>query len=97
MTIALSLLLFVITVSIIAYPLYFQELRDYISEKENSSDFNEQDALLLALTDLEEEYQLGRLSEEDYHQLKLHFQRQYLHQKQPSSAKKSTGDFTINE
>ncbi len=89
MTIALSLLLFAITVSIIAYPLYFQELKDYLSGKETSSDFNEQDALLLALTDLEEDYQLGRLSEEDYHQLKLHFQRQYLHQKQPSSSKKS--------
>ena len=89
MTIALSLILFIITVLIIAYPLYFQEVIDYISGKETSSDFNEQDALLSALTDLEEEYQLGRLSDEDYHRLKLHFQRQYLHQKQPDLSKNS--------
>ncbi|MBF0279212.1 MAG: hypothetical protein HQM13_15550 [SAR324 cluster bacterium] len=89
MIIVLSLLLFIATVLVIAYPLYFQKVSEYISGNENSSDFNEQDSLLSALTDLEEEYQLGRISNEDYQRLKLHFQRKYLHQKKPGSSKNS--------
>ena len=89
MTIAFSLILLVVTVGVIVYPLYFQEVSDYISGEESATGFNEQDALLSALTDLEEEYQLGRLSQEEYLRLKLHFQRLYLHHKQSDSPKNS--------
>ena len=74
---------------VIAYPLFFQKITRYLSESDFSTDFNEQDALLSALSDLEEEYQLGRLSEPDYQRLKLHFQRRYLQYKQSDLSKKS--------
>ena len=74
---------------VIAYPLFFQKITRYLSESDISTDFNEQDALLSALSDLEEEYQLGRLSEPDYQRLKLHFQRRYLHHKQSGPSLKS--------
>ncbi len=82
MTILFSIFLLIITIIVITYPLYFQKITKHISEETTSSSFNEQDALLSALTDLEEEFQLGRLSEADYQHLKLHFQKRYLHAKQ---------------
>ncbi len=88
MTIFLILLLTVITILVITYPLFFQKIVDYLSEQDTSSDFNEQNALLSALSDLEEEYQLGRLSEPDYERLKLHFQRRYLEYKTTDLSKK---------
>ncbi len=74
---------------VIAYPLFFQKITRFTSEPDISTDFNEQEALLSALSDLEEEYQLGRLSEPDYQRLKLHFQRRYLQYKQSDLSKKS--------
>lgn len=80
--IIISLLIVAVTIVVIAYPLYFQKIVPFHSEEGTSLEFNEQDALLSALTDLEEEYHLGRLSEADYQRLKLHFQRRYLRHKQ---------------
>ena len=80
-----SLLLVVVTLIVVAYPLFFQKITPFELE-DTSLDFNEKEALLAALTDLEEEYQLGRLSDEDYQHLKRHFQRRYLRQKQADSS-----------
>ncbi len=78
MMITFIVLLLSVTIGVIAYPLFFQKVTPHLSEKQTSKDFNEQDALLSALSELEEEYQMGRLSEDDYKRLKLHFQRRYL-------------------
>ena len=80
----LSLLIIVVTIAVIAYPLFFQKLTPFDLE-DPAADFNEREALLSALADLEEEYQLGRLSEADYEHLKLQFQRRYLRHKQADS------------
>lgn len=69
--------LFLITVTVIAFPLFFQKLTPH-REGKSSADFDEQDSLLTALSDLEEEFQLGRVSNKDYERMKLHFQRKYL-------------------
>ncbi|MBF0287725.1 MAG: hypothetical protein HQM14_07885 [SAR324 cluster bacterium] len=82
MALLFSIFLFIITVIVIIYPLYFQKITKHISEETISSSFNEQDSLLSAITELEEEFQLGRLSDADYQHLKLHFQKRYLHAKQ---------------
>lgn len=79
-------LIALVTIAVIAYPLFFQKLTPFDLEEKSSADFNEKDALLAALTDLEEEYQLGRLSEKDYQHLKLHFQRRYLEHKKSDSS-----------
>ena len=84
MVIGVSVVLFLAIVLVVAFPLFFQETVSHISSATSSSDFSEQDAILSALTDLEEEFQLGKLSESDYHHLKLHFQRNYLHVKKTS-------------
>ena len=43
--------------------------------------FNEQESLLAALSELEDEYLLGKVSEEDYQHQKLLLNRKYLKQK----------------
>lgn len=84
MILIFCILLFIITVAVIVYPLFFQKLTVY-KDTDTTKDFNEQDSLLSALSDLEEEFQLGRLSDADYQRLKLHFQRRYLQLKQGTS------------
>ena len=43
--------------------------------------FNEQESLLAALSELEDEYLLGKVSEEDFQHQKLLLNRKYLQQK----------------
>ena len=74
----LSLSLVLLVVAVIAYPLFFQKLSAYQIPIKNIPSFNKKEALLSALSDLEMDYQMGRISEPDYQRLKLHLQRSYL-------------------
>lgn len=74
----------VFTVGIIIYPLFFEKLRKYELSEEQVQDFSQEDTLLGALSELEEDYQFGRISQKDYQHLKLYFQRRYLQIKKAS-------------
>ena len=89
MTILFGLALSIMTIAVIAYPLFFHRVTDFISNQQGTQDFNEQDALLSALSELEEDYKLDRLSEADFQRLKLHFQRRYLDAKKSAEKKES--------
>lgn len=62
----------------ITYPLFFQPLQKYQLPTPEVEEFSQRDALLAALSELEDDRLMGRLSREDYQQQKLVLQRQYL-------------------
>ena len=73
-------IIFIITGSIIAiaYPLFWSNLQDYELSDISATDFSQADAWLSGLSDLEDDFVLGRLTKEDYQQQKIFLQRGYL-------------------
>ena len=73
-------------VIIVGYPLFFERLRffhlpEITPDNDQEFLFDEQESLLTALSELEDEYLLGKVSKEDYNQQKLLLNRKYLQQK----------------
>jgi hypothetical protein len=73
-------------VVIVGYPLFFERLRffhlpEMTPEYDQEHLFDEQESLLTTLSELEDEYLLGKVSKEDYKQQKLLLNRKYLQQK----------------
>ena len=66
------------SVGVISYPLFRSKLQKYEIPEYHQTDSSQADFLLNSLSDLEEEYSLGRLSESDYNQQKIFLQRNYL-------------------
>ena len=66
------------SVGVISYPLFRSKLQKYKIPENYQLDSSQADFCLAALSDLEDDYALGRLSELDYHQQKIFFQRNYL-------------------
>ena len=85
MILVYSIILILLCVIIVGYPLFFERLRFHHPEINPESDqeylFDEQESLLTALSELEDEYLLGKVSKEDYKQQKLLLNRKYLKQK----------------
>ena len=72
------LLIIVGSVSAVAYPLFKTKLQNYKLPGPSPHDFSEADSWLSALSDLEDDLILGRISKPDYQQQKIFFQRGYL-------------------
>ena len=66
------------SVGVITYPLFRSKIQKYEIPEDYQTDSSQVDSHLTALSDLEDEYALGRLSESDYNQQKLFHQRKYL-------------------
>ena len=66
------------SVGIITYPLFRSKIQKYEIPENYQIDTSQSDLWLTALSDLEDDYALGRLSESDYHQQKIFLQRNYL-------------------
>lgn len=71
-------LIIVISVVAIAYPLFWSKLQSYELPGITELDFSQADSWLSALSDLEDDFALGRLSKPDYQQQKIFLQRGYL-------------------
>ena len=65
-------------VGVITYPLFRSKIQEYEVPKNFKLDTSQADSCLTALSDLEDDYALGRLSESDYKQQKIFLQRNYL-------------------
>ena len=78
MLLAVAALLGLGALLFIIYPLFFQPLRNYQLPVPDTEEFGQRDALLAALSELEEDQLMGRISRADYQQQKLTLQRQYL-------------------
>ena len=75
-----TFILIVITVSVIAitYPLFWSKLQCFELPGATGQDYSLADSYLSALSDLEDDYALGRISNPDYQQQKILLQRGYL-------------------
>ena len=62
----------------ITYPLFRGKIQKYEIPENYQLDTSKADFCLTALSDLEDDYALGRLSESDYNQQKIILQRNYL-------------------
>ena len=66
------------SVGVITYPLFRSTIQKYEIPENYQLDTSQADFYLTALSDLEDDYALGRLSESDYNQQKNFLQRNYL-------------------
>ena len=66
------------SVGVITYPLFISKIHKYEIHKKYQLDTRQADFCLTAISDLEDDYALGRLSESDYNQQKIILQRNYL-------------------
>jgi len=66
------------SVGVITYPLFRSKIQKYEILENHQLDTSQADFWLTALSDLEDDYALGRLSESDYNQQKIFLQRNYL-------------------
>ena len=65
-------------VGVITYPLFRSKILKYEIPEIYQMDTSQADFCLTALSDLEDDYALGRLSESDYNYQKIFLQRNYL-------------------
>ena len=65
-------------VGVITYPLFRSKILKYEIPEIYQLDTSQADFCLTALSDLEDDYALGRLSESDYNYQKISLQRNYL-------------------
>ena len=66
------------SVGVITYPLFRSKILKYEIPEIYQLDTSQADFCLTALSDLEDDYALGRLSESDYNFQKIFLQRNYL-------------------
>ena len=66
------------SVGVITYPLFRSKIQKYEIPENYQLDTSKADFWLTALSDLEGDYSLGRLSESDYNQQKIFLQKNYL-------------------
>ena len=79
MNVYLTALLFILTIGVVTFPLFFSRIQRHELQKDPANlDTSESDALLSALSELEDDFQLGRLNKDEYQQQKIRLQRQYL-------------------
>ena len=73
-----SLIVILGAVGVITYPLFRSKILKYEILEIYQLDTSQADFCLTALSDLEDDYALGRLSESDYNYQKIFLQRNYL-------------------
>ena len=66
------------SLGVITYPLFRSKIHKYEIPEDYQLDTSQADFYLTALSDLEDDYALGRLSESDYNQQKIFLQKNYL-------------------
>jgi len=74
----LAVIIILGSVGVITYPLFRSKIQKFEIPENYQLDTSQADFCLTALSDLEDDYALGRLSESDYNQQKIFLQRNYL-------------------
>ena len=72
------LLIIAVSVATIAFPLFLKKLQLYQLPEDSNQVYSQADSWLSALSDLEVDYSLGRISKREYQQQKIFLQRAYL-------------------
>ncbi len=66
------------SVIVITYPLFRSKIRKYEIAENSQLDYSQANLYMNSLSDLEDDFALGRLSDLDYNQQKIFLQRKYL-------------------
>jgi len=82
-----AFLLLATVVATVSFPLVAQSLETYDGRESEEDEYSERDALLEAMSELEQANETGKISEKDYKTQKLQLQKQYLKVVEGSSAK----------
>ena len=79
-------IIFIVAVSVatIAFPLFWNKLQFYQLPENSTRDYSQSDYWLSALSDLEVDFSLGRISKKEYQQQNLFLQRGYLKEEEKS-------------
>jgi len=75
---AFVFLIIIVSVGVIAYPLFWIKLQKYSINYSSTKDINKTNFWLSALSDLEDDFALERITKIDYQKQKLILQRSYL-------------------
>ena len=81
-----TFIIFIVAVSVatIAFPLFWNKLQLYHLPENSTQDYSQADYWLSALSDLEVDFSLGRMSKKEYLQQKSFLQRGYLKEEEKS-------------
>jgi hypothetical protein len=71
----------IVSASVLIKPLFLTKRESYFERGSGGADFNESLSLLEAISELETDYKLGKLSREDFDELSLEYKRSYLEKK----------------
>ena len=88
----LLLYLFVLValcVLFVGFPLFFQKLKPLQLFEKKEEEFSEPESLLMSLSELDDEYLLGKQSKKDYQSQRLKLQRRYLELQKTSTKNES--------
>jgi len=72
------LLIIILTVATISHPLFWNNLQRFSIPLDTDYDLNQANFLLSELSDLEEDFLFGRISNIEYEKQKIFIQRSYL-------------------
>ena len=78
MIFVLAALVLLVCAAVVAFPLMFETVEAYGAGEVLPDDFDERDALLDALSELEHDYKSGKLSQAVFETQQAHLQRGYL-------------------
>ena len=84
-----SLVLVALIVLFVGFPLFFQKLKPLQLSGKKGDEFSEQESLLMSLSELDDEYLLGKQSKKDYQSQRLKLQRRYLELQNTSTKNES--------
>ena len=84
----LIFIIFIVAVSIatIAIPLFWNKLQFYQLPENSTKEYSQAESWLSALSDLEVDFSLGRMSKKEYQQQIIFLQRGYLKEEEKSGA-----------
>ena len=84
-----SLVLLALCVLFVGFPLFFQKLSPLQFSEKKEEEFSEPESLLMSLSELDDEYMLGKHSKKDYQSHRLKLQRRYLELQKTSTKNES--------
>ncbi|MDH4246794.1 MAG: hypothetical protein OEW39_03155 [Deltaproteobacteria bacterium] len=82
----LAALVLLMCAMVVAFPLVFEQLETYGVEEADPDEFDERDALLDALSELEQDYKSGKLSKAVFETQQAHLQQGYLEELERQNA-----------
>ena len=84
-----TLLSVVVAAVVLVKPLILNEPKPYFIPDSDNTEFDESLALLEMISELEIDFQTGKISQVDFEAMSLEYKREYLHQKEQSAKKHS--------